>query len=159
MAATRRRYTRKQKTTAVLAAVASNVEAAAKQTGIPRTTIDYWLERPEFVELRRKTSQEHADGFRVLAAMAMERLMTLLPTMEPRDLTVLLGVATDKGQLLAGHATERTETRDLSDQFDDHEKEVLGEAIRGELSRRADARTVEDAVGATGSPGTEAPAG
>jgi hypothetical protein len=155
MTATRRRYTRKQKTTAVLAAVASSTEAAAEQTGIPRTTNAYWMERPEFVELRQKTRAEHAEGFRVLAAMAMDRLVQLLPTMEPRDLTVLLGVATDKGQLLGGEATERTETRDISSNLDDHEREVLNDAIRGELARRSDERTAEPAVGTAGETGAE----
>lgn len=157
--APRRRYTKGQKASAVMAAIATNVQAAAEATGIPRTTIDYWLERPEFVELRRKTQEERAEGFRTLALLAMDRLHALIPTMEPRDLIVLMGVATEKGQLLAGEATERTEHRDITDGLDDHEREALNEAIRGELARRADSRAAVDAVGPAGTTGAESPAG
>lgn len=144
--ATRRRYTKREKASAVMAAIASNTAAAAEQTGIPRTTIEYWLERPEFVELRQKTQEERADGMRTLALLAMDRLSALIPTMEARDLIVLMGVATEKGQLLGGQATERTEHRDITDGLDDHEKQILGEAVRGELARRANERAAVDAV-------------
>lgn len=157
--ATRRRYTKREKASAVMAAIASNTTAAAEQTGIPRTTIEYWLERPEFVELRQKTQEERADGMRTLALLAMDRLSALIPTMEPRDLIVLMGVATEKGQLLGGQATERTEHRDITDGLDDHERAALNEAIRAELARRADTRSAVDAVGPAGETGAEAPAG
>ena len=157
--ATHRRYTKREKATVVMAAIASNTAAAAEQTGVPESTIRYWLERPEFVELRAKTQEERADGMRTLALLAMDRLAQLLPTMEPRDLIVLMGVATEKGQLLAGQATERTEHRDITDGLDDHEREALNEAIRGELARRTDARTAVDAVGPAGPTGAESAPG
>ncbi len=134
--AERRRYTRKQRASAVIAAEMSTAASAAAATGIPENTIRYWLDRPEFVELREKTRDELAEGFHVLAHKAQERLTELIPTMEPRDLTILLGVATDKGQLLSGGATHRTETRDLDDNLDDHERKALREAIDRELESR-----------------------
>ncbi len=131
-----RRYTKAQKVAAVAQAEMTSAEAASEATGIPRRTIGYWLDQPEFAELRRKTRDEMADGFRVLIHKAQARLEQLIPTMEPRDLTVLLGVATDKAQLLDGGATARTETRMLGDDLDDHERAALKQVIASELADR-----------------------
>ena len=128
-----RRYTRRQKVVAITSALASNVTAAAEATGIPATTIDYWMDQPEFVELRNKTRDDMARGFAVLVHRAQGILMEKLPTLEPRDLILLLGVGTDKAQLLSGAATERHEHREL-DAFDDHETQQLVEAARRHLA-------------------------
>lgn len=136
--AERRRYTKRQKAAAVVTAELSSTLAAAEAHGIPESSIRYWLDDPRFAELRVKTREETAEGFGVLIHMAQARLQELIPTMEPRDLTILLGVATEKGQLLAGHATARTETRDL-DSLDDHERDALRDAIDRELESRVEA--------------------
>lgn len=132
--APRRRYTKAQKDQTVMAALASSTLAAADQSGIPESTIRYWLDDAKFAKLREKTDEERAEGFRTLAALAMARLETLIPTMNAKDLVVLMGVATDKAQLVGGGATARTESRSLTDGMDDHErarlKEVLAEAIK-----------------------------
>jgi hypothetical protein len=133
--AAKRRYTRKEKASAVTAAAASSVVAAAEATGIPATTIDYWMHSPEFVEIRDRTREELADEMRVLAHMATDRLRQLIPSMDARDLIVLDSMAIDKSQLLRGEATARTETRAL-DAFDDHERQALHDAIRAELEGR-----------------------
>jgi len=137
-----RRYTRRVKASAVATVEMSSQMAAAEALGIPRTTIQYWLEKPEFGELRRKTREQTAEGFDVLARLAQERLRALIDTMEPRDLVTLMGVATDKGQLLSGAATSRTETRELLNDFDDHEREQMTEWLK-ELARAR----IGDAVG------------
>jgi hypothetical protein len=126
----RRRYTKREKATAVIAAEMSNELQASEATGVPRSTLRYWMDDPQFASLRQKTREDAVAGFGVLMHAAQGRLMTLIPTMEARDLTVLLGVATDKAQLLAGHATDRTETRDLGNPFDDHETRALVESAR-----------------------------
>lgn len=131
MARAHRRYTRQQKVEAVAQAEMTSTEAAAEATGIPRTTIAYWLDAPEFVELRQKTREEMRDGFRVLIHKAQARLEQLIPTMEPRDLTVLLGVATDKAQLVGGEATTRSEHRSVTHGIDDNEKRKLRDFIDG----------------------------
>lgn len=135
----RRRYTKRQKATAVIAAEMSTAAAAAIATGIPENTIRYWLDDPRFVELRTKTRDDLAEGFSVLAHKAQAQLETLIPTMEARDLTILLGVATDKSQLLSGGATGRTETRSLDDGLADHERKALRDAIDRELESRVEA--------------------
>ncbi len=121
----RRRYTRKQQATAIIAAELSTVAAAAKDQGIPESTLHYWLEEPRFAELRAKTREEAGAGYSVVAVLAMRRLVELVPTMEPRDLITLMGVATDKSQLLSGMATSRAETKDITDSFNDHERAAL----------------------------------
>ena len=107
----------------------SSTMAAAEKTGIPRTTIAYWLDDPAFVDLRRKTREESAEGFDVLIHMAQGRLQELIPQMEPRDLVTLLGVATDKAQLVSGKATARTETKELTEGMNDHEREALRKVL------------------------------
>ncbi len=155
--ATRRRYTKRDKMSAVLAAEASSTIAAAESTGIPRKTIAYWLEQPEFAALRQKSAEERGEAYRLASTLALGRLIEMIPEMEARDLITFMGVATDKGQLLAGQATERTETRDLS--FPDHEADILGEVVRAELARRTDERAAGDAVERAGTTGAATPAG
>lgn len=131
-----RRYTKREKVTAVMAAEIVNAEAASEQTGIPRSTIRRWLEDPELVELRLKTRESMAADMKALAMVALEALMGAIRRgeLEGRDLVVALGVAIDKAQLLSGEATSRTETRDLTDTLDDHERarlrDILDDVLR-----------------------------
>lgn len=129
--AERRRYTRKTKAAAIIAATVSTAAAAAEAQGIPESTIRYWLDSPQFAELRTKTREEMAAGSMVLAHMAADELGKKIRAgeVEPRDLATIYGIAIDKGQLLAGAATSRSETRDVTDTLDDHERENLRNAI------------------------------
>lgn len=131
-----RRYTRKAKVAAVQAVAASSVLAAAEATGVPESTLRYWLDKPEFAELRDKTREEASKGWEVIQHLALARLRDLIPTMEPRDLTVLAGIAVDKSQLLAGGATSRTETRDLTARLDEHQADQLMNDIDEWLANR-----------------------
>lgn len=140
---TRRRYTRQQKMAAVAEATVNGTEQASVKTGIPRTTILYWLDRPEFVELRNKTREELSDGFKALAHLALTRLMEAINSgdVEPRDLSVALGIATDKHLLMSGEATGRTETRTWTDALDpDKQRKLRDWALErlDELDRRTD---------------------
>ena len=135
--AERRRYTKRQKVTAVIAAEMSSTLAAAESAGIPRKTLAYWMDDPEFAALRQKTREELGEESKALAHKALGEIQRRLPEFEPRDLTVLYGVLTDKAQLLAGQATGRTEHRDLTGNLPDHEAEALAEAIEEWLKARA----------------------
>ena len=139
--AERRRYTKREKASAVTAALAATAAAASDATGIPRRTIGYWLDSPAFAELRQKTREQLAEGSMVLANLAQAELQRKVNAgeVEPRDLAVIYGIAIDKAQLLSGAATTRTEHRDLTDSLPDHEKEALADAIDGWLATRADA--------------------
>ena len=140
-----------ERVAAITLAEVSGVEAAAQQTGIPERTIYYWLDRPEFAELRAKTRDEMRDGFKVLVHRAQERLTAQIDSMEPRDLTILLGVATDKTLLLSGDATARSETRTWTDDLNDTEKQRLRDWIDS-----LDDAAAADEQGATASPAPDA---
>ena len=111
------------------AALASSVKAASEEHGIPERTIGYWMESPEFAELRDKTRGELAAEMKVIAHLAASRLASMLRSgdVEARDVIVALGVAVDKSQLLSGEATHRTES--LTGGLNDDERARLRAAI------------------------------
>lgn len=120
--AARRRYTAKQRAVAVGIAALSNVEAAAAETGIPRTTIDYWMDKPEFVGLRNKTRDQVADEFWSTIQLGVKRIAALIPeTDDLQKVSVATGILYDKHALLTGGATGRTESRDLTGTLSDRE--------------------------------------
>jgi len=147
---TRRTYTKRQKVTAVLAADMTSQEAAAKATGIPHTTIDYWMDQPEFVELRKNARERMAEEALTVARLAWGKLAERIRSgdIETRDLVMATGMATDKTQLLSGGATARTESRDISGTISDAE---LSAAIR-EAERLVEAGAGRAAPPAEGTP-------
>jgi transposase-like protein len=120
--AERRRYTKREKATAVAAAVASSTLAAAEQSGVPESTLRYWMNDPEFAEIREKARAELAPLAATAAFYAWVEAIRLLREhkLDPHDVIFLAGLSVDKSQLLSGAATMRTETRALSDSLDDH---------------------------------------
>lgn len=140
----RRRYTKRQKATTVIAAEMVTVAAAAEAAGVPESTVRYWMDSPEFVELRAKTREDMAEESAALAHKALEAIQRRLGEFEPRDLTILYGVLVDKSQLLSGQATGRLEHRELLADFDDHETDAMREWLRG-LARERLAADASDA--------------
>jgi len=130
---THRRYTRKQKVTTAVAAEMTSVAAAAEGAGIPESTVRDWMKDPEIAELRAKTREERGEAASTLATIVLGEIKRRLPEFEPRDLSILYGVLTDKAQLLGGQATSRTET--LTDGMDDHERAQLKQAIHDALEK------------------------
>lgn len=120
---TRRRYTRAQKVTAVLAADATSTLAAAEASGIPRKTIAYWLDQPEFATLRQNAREKLAEEAQVVARLAWQKLGQAIANgqLDGRDLVTAAGMAIDKSQLLNGGATARTEARDITGTLTDAE--------------------------------------
>jgi transposase-like protein len=133
--AERRRYTKSQKAHAVSLALLTSVEAAAEAEGVPRTTLDYWMDRPEFVELRNKTRDAVADEMWTAVQVGLREVVKGLSGDAPlRDKSVALGILYDKHALLTGAATSRSESRDLTPRaLSDHETEALTRAIEGYL--------------------------
>lgn len=148
--ATHRRYTKRQKASAVTAAIASTTHAAAEELGIPERTLGYWMEHPDFAELRSKTREQIAEGSMVLANLAQSELQRKVRAgeVEPRDLAVIYGIAIDKAQLLAGMATSRTESKTLTDGLNDHEKQIIRDLIDSAVAEPAEAGAGADTVGA-----------
>lgn len=134
--ATPRRYRKTEKVAAIVAAEASSVLAASEQTGIPESTIRYWLDQPEFANLRENAREAMAEEARVVARLAWQQLGKAVQSgnLEPRDLIMAAGMATDKSLLLSGEATARTETRTLTEGMDDHERATLRDIIDAALA-------------------------
>jgi hypothetical protein len=135
--AERRRYTKSQKMTAVIAAEFSTPEAAAEQLGIPPSTVYYWFDQPEFVELRKKTREDMADETSALAHKVLGIITAKLDDYEPKDLNNLYGILIDKSQLLSGEATSRTESKDITATLDDHERETLRKVLDEAMAENA----------------------
>jgi hypothetical protein len=117
----RRRYTRVEKASAIVAAEASSVLAAAEAKGIPESTLRYWMDRPEFASLRENAREAIAQEAQVVARLAWQKLGEALANneLDPRDLVMAAGMATDKAQLLNGGATARAENRDITGTLSD----------------------------------------
>ena len=112
-----------------MAAAVSSVAAAAQEAGVPESTLHYWFDSPEFAELRRKTRDDLAAESMGMAHKVLGEIQRRIAEFEPRDLSVLYGILTDKGQLLSGAATARTETRDITGDLGDDERERLAASI------------------------------
>src|SRR5574343_2112002 len=112
-----RRYTKREKVTAVLAADMTSTLAASEATGIPRSTLRRWLDNPELAELRHNAREAIAEEAMVVARLAWQALGHAIREgrVEPRELITAAGVATDKAALLAAEATGRKEHRVLTD--------------------------------------------
>jgi len=137
-----RRYTKRQKGVAVMTATLASVAAASAETGIPATNIRRWRDDPEMAEFGEKTRAEIADEMRALGVKVLAEIRTRLPEYEPRDLSILLGILTDKAQLLSGEATSRTESRDLTATLAEEERDALADEVdqwlRDRTPERAD---------------------
>ena len=146
-----RRYTKRTKLATVMAAEMTGLTATSDTTGIPKSTVKGWLDSPEFAHLRTKTREDLVEEIKTVAHLAWARVARALASgeMEPRDAIFAAEKATSLQLLMAGEATSRTEMS-ITDGLDDHEREALGAAIRGELARRADEQAALVAVGDTG---------
>ena len=136
----RRKYTAKQKLSAVMAAELVGVTVAAEQSGVPHRTLGYWLDQPQYAEYRRKAREDLVEEVGVVANLAWQRVAEALRagTLEARDALFAADKATTLFQLVTGEATSRTETRDLTEQMADHERQALADAIDGWLKETAD---------------------
>lgn len=149
--ATHRRYTRKEKAEAVAAATLSNATAASEALGIPETTIRYWLDDPQFVELRSKTRDDVGEQFWAAIQMGLKEVANGLrdPLAPLRDKATALGILYDKHALLTGGATARSESRDLTGTMADADLISAvreAEAITGSREGRTPSSTTDQAA-------------
>lgn len=116
-----RRYTKRQKLATVMAVEMSSLTETAETTGIPKSTIAYWLDDPELAAIRTKTREDLAEDIKVVAHLAWQRVAQALRSgeMEPRDATFAAEKATSLQILMTGGATARTELRDITGTLDD----------------------------------------
>ena len=116
--ANRRRYTNAQKVATVLLAEQTSLTAAAEASGIPLTTLDYWMDRPPFVALRARAREAMAEEALIVARRGWALLAERMASFDPRDLVNVVELATEKALLMAGDATTRSEHRDITDADD-----------------------------------------
>lgn len=135
----RRTYTRKEKLSAVLAADMVGLTVTAKQTGIAKQTIAYWLDDPKFGPFLTKAREDMAQEAKVAAHLAWARVAELAPTMDARDAVFAAEKASEYYQLLTGEATSRTESRELLADFDDGERQAVSDWLRAVTKEPANA--------------------
>jgi hypothetical protein len=136
--ATKRRYTTKQRAEAIGIAVMEGQTEAGRQTGIPPTTIDRWLDRPECVEMRSRAREEIIADVRAAFLLAVDRTAELLrsPDADLRSAADAMDKLGTRLALLSGEATTRTESRALTEGLDDHERTALRDAIDAWVTRQ-----------------------
>ena len=105
------------------AATLSSTEAASEALGIPKSTLRYWLDQPEYVELRTKTRDDVAEQFWAAIQVGLKEVAQGLldPDAALRDKATALGILYDKHALLTGGATNRSESRDITGSISDAE--------------------------------------
>jgi hypothetical protein len=131
---TRRRYTAKERAAAVGIAVADGVTAAERKTGIPKTTIDYWQGKPEFVQLRTTAREIVVEQFWIGMQVGLREVIKGIEGDAPlREKAEAMKIMADRYALLTGAVTSRTETLAVTDGLDDHEKAALRKVIDGVL--------------------------
>jgi hypothetical protein len=143
---THRRYTKRTKLAAVIAADLTSLTEASESSGVPKSTLKHWLDDPEMARIRTKTREDLADEVKVVSHLAWQRVAQALRTgeMEPRDAIFAAEKATSLQILMSGGATARTELRDITGSLDD--ADVL-EAIRAaeDYTRPSDSGSPEAA--------------
>ena len=124
--AERRKYTAKQRANAVGIAVVEGVTAAERTTGIPKETVQYWTQKPEFVQLRTTAREVVVEQLWIGIQVGIEELTKGLQSDAPvNHKAAAFEALAERYALLNGEATTRTETRTLTDGLDDHEKAAL----------------------------------
>lgn len=145
--AEQRRYTKRQKLATTMAAELTSLTAAAETSGIPKSTIRYWMDDPELADIRTKTREDLADEIGTVAHLAWANVASALRngTMEPRDAIFAAEKATSLQILMAGGATSRTELRDISGTLSDLD---IADTIRAaeDYARAGDSGTAEAAA-------------
>ena len=130
----RRRYTARQRARAVGIATVDGVTRAGKVTGIPKQTIDYWLDKPEFGRLRTTAREKVVADLWVGIQIGQDELVKGLQGDAPLNHKAdAYRALADRFALLNGEATARNEARDISADLNDHETAALREIVENAL--------------------------
>jgi hypothetical protein len=125
-----------ERTRAVGIALVKGGAQASRETGIPEGTIYTWMDSPEFTELRERTKDAAAAEWWSIVQFGFRRVRELLKDeKDAQRAATATAIVTDKMLLLRGDATTRTETRAITDGWDDEERDALKRAIDAELSK------------------------
>jgi transposase-like protein len=137
MAERRRSYSHRTKAEVVGLAEVVGGRAAARQSGVPESTLRRWRESDEMTQLRAEKREEVVADVWAAFQKGVRRSAELMDTTEDlAKVATAAGILYDKFALMNGDPTGRTEHRDLTEGWDDHEKMALRDAIRDELAKR-----------------------
>lgn len=115
---------------AVGIAAVTSIAEAARQTGYSEPAIHKWFHSEDFEELRSRKTSVMEDEWRVGVQIAFRRSIELLASTEdPVKAATTGAIIFDKLALATGQATSRTESRSLTDDYDDEEKARLRDFI------------------------------
>jgi hypothetical protein len=127
-----------ERTRAVGIALVDGVKVASEATGIPERTIDDWRSSDEFAELRDRTREAATDELWAIVQKGFRRVGELIPaSSDLQKVSIATAIVADKMLLLRGEATNRYEATDLTKEFDDHELDLLRDAIEREDTVRS----------------------
>jgi hypothetical protein len=114
-------------------AESGNISESARIAGLTRPTAQKYVRlSDEFdkarQEKREETIKDAAEQIAKAREMYLDHLMqpTVIATADAKDTATVIGILTDKHQLISGGATARTETT------------VKGETVRATLTQRLD---------------------
>jgi hypothetical protein len=133
------KYAHKDQLLAVVASEVIGVSETHREMNIPVKTIERWRLDPKLIPYLEVTRERILEDVQAAAGLAwaqtLQRLASPKVKMTNRDLLAIATEATDKMQLLSGGATSRTETRELTDGFDEDEVQRMAELARQYLRR------------------------
>lgn len=111
-------------------ALVEGVPAASASTGIPERTIYVWQESEEFAELRARTKDQVADEWWAGIQKGFRAVIAGFDGDDPlQQKATAAAILFDKLALMRGEATSRSESRDLTKVYDDHELTTLRDFI------------------------------
>lgn len=113
----KRRYSDQDKAVALAAldTFGGNVSKAAEFAGVPRTSLNDWRDGKlpdDVTEIRHEKTRSLADLMEEVIREALGILPDKLAACRGAELATVVGILTDKRQLLTGEATSITQTRD-----------------------------------------------
>lgn len=126
-----RRYSKARKAEVVGVAAVEGVTEAERQTGVPKETIQGWINRPEFAQMRTEKHEEVVATVWAAFQLGVNRIVELIPqTDDLSKVSVATGIIYDKLALMSGQATSRSES--LTGDVDSRAKakDVLQRATR-----------------------------
>jgi hypothetical protein len=98
------------------------IRPAARQMGVPESTLRHWRDKPEMAQLRAETKDAVAADMWAGFQLGVARIIELLPTEKDlKAVAIATGVIFDKHALLTGGATHRSENRDITGSLSDGE--------------------------------------
>ncbi len=148
--AERRRYTQRTRAKAVGIALVDGVTAAERVTGIPKETIQYWTQKPEFAQLRTTARETVAEEMWIGIQVGVRELVAGLSGDAPlHHKASAFQALADRFALLTGGATSRTESRELNDLPDSSYVAAIAEwqRLTGDGSKGPDPETAPEPDG------------